>query len=180
MIHSSLPNMWCDISNSKYERVWYHGGPKLYILLSRIQTYNVALVKSFHIMIGTSAMQNRNLQRQMAIMMTSSNGNIYALLALCAGNSPVPVNSPHKGQSRGALMFSFICVWINDWVNNREAGDLRRHRGHYDVRVMSRGNFLFSWATMCCHLIEITQVFGCKEKINSIMSKGTTMPTWIW
>ena len=33
-------------------------------------------------------------------------------------------------------MFSFICVWINDWVKNREAGDLRRHRGHYDVNVM--------------------------------------------
>ena len=62
-----------------------------------------------------------------------------ALLALCAGNSPVPVNSPHKGQWRGALMFSFICVWINDWVNNREAGDLRRHRGHYDVNVMKSG-----------------------------------------
>ena len=59
-----------------------------------------------------------------------------ALLALCAGNSPVPVNSPHKGQWRGALMFSLICVWINGWVNNREAGDLRRHRGQYDVIVM--------------------------------------------
>ena len=57
-------------------------------------------------------------------------------LALCAGNSPVPVNSPHKGQWRGALMFSLICVWINGWVNNGEAGDLRRHRGHYDVSVM--------------------------------------------
>ena len=59
-----------------------------------------------------------------------------ALLALCAGTSPVPVNSPHKGQWRGALMFSLICAQINDSVNNREAGDLRRHRGHYDVRVM--------------------------------------------
>ena len=47
-----------------------------------------------------------------------------------------PVNSPHKGQLRGALMFSLICAWINDWVNNREAGDLRRHRDHYDVIVM--------------------------------------------
>ena len=46
-----------------------------------------------------------------------------ALLALCAGNSPVPVNSPYKGQWRGALMFSLICAWINDWVINREAGD---------------------------------------------------------
>ena len=48
-----------------------------------------------------------------------------------------PVNSPHKGQWCGALMFSLICVLINDWVNNRGAGDLRRHRGHCDVIVMS-------------------------------------------
>ena len=47
-----------------------------------------------------------------------------------------PVNSPHKGQWRGALMFSLICVWINGWVNNREAGDLRPYRAHYDVTVM--------------------------------------------
>ena len=47
-----------------------------------------------------------------------------------------PVNSTHKGQWRGALMFSFICVWINGWVNNREAEDLRRYRTHYDVIVM--------------------------------------------
>ena len=48
-----------------------------------------------------------------------------------------PVNSPHKGQWRGALMFSLICTWIKDWVNNGEAGDLRRYRAHYDVIVMS-------------------------------------------
>ena len=47
-----------------------------------------------------------------------------------------PVNSPHKGQWRGALMFSFICAGINGWVNNGEAGDLRRHRAHYDTTVI--------------------------------------------
>ena len=47
-----------------------------------------------------------------------------------------PVNSPHKGQWRGALMFTLICARINGWVNTREAGDLRRHRTHYDVTVM--------------------------------------------
>ena len=47
-----------------------------------------------------------------------------------------PVNSPHKGQWRGALVFSLICAWINGQVNNREVGDLRRHRAHYDVIVM--------------------------------------------
>ena len=45
-----------------------------------------------------------------------------------------PVNSPHKGKWRGALMFSLICAWINGWVN--EAGDLRCHRAHYYVIVM--------------------------------------------
>ena len=47
-----------------------------------------------------------------------------------------PVNSPHKGQWRGALMFTLICARINGWVNNGEAGDLRRNRAHYDVIVM--------------------------------------------
>ena len=47
-----------------------------------------------------------------------------------------PVNSPRKGQWRGALMFSLIGALKNGWVNNREAGDLSRHRAHYDVIVM--------------------------------------------
>ena len=56
-----------------------------------------------------------------------------------------PVNSPHKGQWRGALMFSLICVSINGWVNNRKAGDLRRHRTHYDVIVMK---YFYYWPFM--------------------------------
>ena len=47
-----------------------------------------------------------------------------------------PVNSPHKRQWRGALMFSLICVWMNGWVNNRQAGDMRRYHAHYDVIVI--------------------------------------------
>ena len=47
-----------------------------------------------------------------------------------------PVNSPHKGQWREALIFSLIDAWTNGWVNNRDAGGLRRHCGHYDVTVM--------------------------------------------
>ena len=50
-----------------------------------------------------------------------------------------PVNSPHKGKWRGALMFSLIFTWLNGWVNSREAGDLRRYRAHYDVIVMIHG-----------------------------------------
>ena len=59
-----------------------------------------------------------------------------ALLAICAGNSPVPVNSPHKGQWRGALMLSLIFARTNGWVNTGEAGDFRHNHAHYDVIVM--------------------------------------------
>ena len=48
-----------------------------------------------------------------------------------------PVNSLRKGQWCGALVVSLICVWISGWVNNREAGDLRRYRANYDVSVMN-------------------------------------------
>ena len=46
------------------------------------------------------------------------------------------MDSPHKGQWRGALMFSLICSWTNFWANKRDAGDMRRHCAHYDVTVM--------------------------------------------
>ena len=70
-------------------------------------------------------------------MITSSNGNILRVTGhLCGEFVRSPVNSPHKDQWRGTLMFSLICIRINCWVNNCEAGDLRRHRAHYDVIVM--------------------------------------------
>ena len=90
-----------------------------------------------------------------------------ALLALCVGNSPVPVNSPHKDQWRGALMFSLICVWINGWVNDREAGDLRRHRGHYDVNVM--------WRRHCMKAVPILHA-RCKVNVSS----GLEIPIVAW
>ena len=67
------------------------------------------------------------------------------------------VNSPLKGQWRGALVFSLICAWINVWVNNREAGDLRRHCAqlwrHCNVEIKVRV-FCFSGCPVtpipCC------------------------------
>ena len=60
-----------------------------------------------------------------------------------------PVNPSHKGQWRGALMFSLICTRINGWVNNGEADGLRRQRVHYDVTVM----FTFNHYQYPCHII---------------------------
>ena len=45
-----------------------------------------------------------------------------------------PVNSLHKGQWRGALIFYLRLN--NDWANNREVGFLRCSRAEYDVTIM--------------------------------------------
>ena len=56
-----------------------------------------------------------------------------------------PVNSPHKCKCRRALMISLICAKINSWVNNQDAGDLRRHHVYYDVTVME-GRLICSYS----------------------------------
>ena len=54
-----------------------------------------------------------------------------ALLAFCAGNSPVTGEFPSQRASDAELWhFLWSAPWINGWVNNRDACDLRRHRCH--------------------------------------------------
>ena len=106
------------------------------------------------------------LQSYQYLIMVSWHGNTFILVALhddcikwkhfprywpfVRGIHRSPVTSSHKGQWRGALMFSLICVWINGWVNNREAGDLRRYRAHYDVTLML-------WDEWRSHRIHLTE-----------------------
>ena len=71
-----------------------------------------------------------------SVMMTSSNGNIFALLAICAGNSPVHGEFPAQRPVTRSFDVILICAWTNGWVNNRVSGDLWCHRTHYDVNVM--------------------------------------------
>ena len=91
-----------------------------------------------------------------------------------------PVNSPHKGQWRGPLMFSLICAWINDWVNNGKAGDLRRHRAHYEVIVMyiawnSLHRQIGSNYTCWMHNVGVQSGFhGCEWKARSPVNE------WAW
>ena len=61
-----------------------------------------------------------------------------ALLAICAGNSPVTGEFP--AQKPVTRSFDVCFDLINGWVNNSGAGDLRRHCAHYDVTVMIFGN----------------------------------------
>ena len=63
-----------------------------------------------------------------------------------------PINSPHKGQWRGALVFSLIWAWTNGWVNNRDAGAFGCYRAHYDVTVMTRDGVM-TWRLFLYHCI---------------------------
>ena len=69
-----------------------------------------------------------------------------ALLAICAGNSPVTGGFPAQRPVRRSFDVFFDLHLNNDWVNNREAGDLRCHRVHYDVTVRLTIPF-----AKCCH-----------------------------
>ena len=90
-----------------------------------------------------------------------------------------PVNSPHKGQWCGALIFSLICTWIKGWVNNCEPGDLRRHRAHHDVTVMTV-SVLLCHTEVQWHFLE-GSFTGSVKDINTIsqrpMSKCCKVPS---
>ena len=85
----------------------------------------------------------------MEFMMTSSNGNIFRVTgSLCGeftGDRWIP-----RTMASGAELWCFLwsAPWKNGWVNNREAGDLRRHCAHYDVIVISHTDKMasFHWA----------------------------------
>ena len=69
-------------------------------------------------------------------MMTSSNGNILRVTGHLCGEFSGPGEFPAQRPVTRSFDVFFDLVWINEWVNNREAGDLRRYRANYDVTVM--------------------------------------------
>ena len=61
-----------------------------------------------------------------------------ALLAICVGNSPVTGEFPTQGPVTRSFDVFFHLRLNKQLSNDREAGDLRRCRAHYDVIVMYR------------------------------------------
>ena len=59
-----------------------------------------------------------------------------ALLALCEGNPAVTGAFPSRRPVTLIFMFSLIWAWTNLFANNRDSGDLRRHRAPYNVIVI--------------------------------------------
>ena len=79
-------------------------------------------------------------------MMTSSNANIFSVTGPLCGEFTGPRWIPRTKASDAELWcFLWSAHWINGWVNNGEAGDLRRHRAHYDVIIMLELNMSSLW-----------------------------------
>ena len=93
----------------------------------------------------------------------------FALLTIFEGNRQPPVDYPHKDQWRGALMFSLIGPWTKCWANNRDTGDLRSHRAHYDVTIMSKmfqGHLILVFGFIQLSLpIHCTPAFLCSWRV---------------
>ena len=64
------------------------------------------------------------------------NGNIFRITGHLCGELTGHRWIPRTKASDAEFLFSLICAWMNGWVSTRESGDLRRHRRHYDVKVM--------------------------------------------
>ena len=85
-------------------------------------------------------------------MMTSSNGNIFRVTGPLCGEFTGPRWIPLTKASDAEPWCSlWSAPWINGWVNNREAGDLRRHRAHYDVFVMQRRRISWGASDLSWH-----------------------------
>ena len=109
-----------------------------------------------------------------------------ALPALCAGNSSVTCEFPSQGQWRRALKFSLICTCTNDLVNNRDAGDMGRHRSHYDATVMFHSfphcfDLCQLRSSKCQHINALSVLLvicvGTPPQIHDSLHKGSVMPT---
>ena len=130
-IHSSILT-----NSSNFEIIVIIGDKNIKKYLWHNNNNNKYLWHNLHIALLSWLPISKKFYRHI-FMMTSSNGNIFRVTGIIVrGIHRWPVNSPRKGQWRGAVMFSLICALNKGWVNNREGGDFRRHRAHYDVNVM--------------------------------------------
>ena len=114
-------------------------------------------------------------------MMTLSNGNISALLAICAGNHRSPVNSPRKCQWRGALMFSLICALnkrlskqCRGWWFETPSCPLWRHCNelHHKKMTFSKRFLRFCFSMTSWHMFTVTT--KCLKQISPSNSQNWT------
>ena len=140
---------WNKSTMNKYYRILSHGNShtnemftlkSFLLVLLPLNTLSFWSQESWH---SVSLIQQSCLHQVVFRLNQSSHDDVIKWKHFPRYWPFVRVNSPHKGQWRGALMFTLICARINGWANNCKAGDLRRNHAHYDVIVVTKFHRLF-------------------------------------
>ena len=121
------------------------------------------------------------LSHKSSIRVVSPNGNIFRVTGPLWGESTgdrSPVDSPHKGQWRGALMFSLICTSTNGWANNRDAGDLERHHAQYNVTVINCYQLRFNIPCCCPVKLLWASQFSLKDCMSPLRPLREILSWW--
>ena len=96
-----------------------------------------------------------------------------ALLAICAGNSPVTGEFPTQRPVTWNFDVFFDLRHNKRWVNNGEAGDLSRHRAHYNVTVMSttskQQHLISIWISQVLLIFNIDLCEICNEALKQFL-----------
>ena len=143
-MHSPYFRWWCDVKS-----IWGKWGGWLYLpnymVCDTLPPYTHRIeIRAFALAPSRAWLRNMETPKYLlqGSLLLTFNDNVIKwkhfprYWPFVRGIHRLPVNSPLKGQWPWALRFSLICAWTNSWVNNRGAGDLRRHCVHYDVTAM--------------------------------------------
>ena len=96
-------------------------------------------------------------------MMTSSNKTFSALLALCEGNPPITSGFPSQRPVTRVFDVFFDLRLNKRLSNNRDHGNLRRYRVHYDVNVMSMSRQANITTYSACKYLIISHLSCCQQ-----------------
>ena len=131
-----------------------------------------------------SSMQRGNHERYVTTIITQTTTNHDDILKwksypcywpLVRGIHRSPMNSPHKGEWHGALIFSLI--WTNGWANNRDAGQgyetpSRSLWRHCNVMI-NRERCISLWGTWCIHVYQNNLfVYHCPTRVFNWWAPG--------
>ena len=147
-IHSQASKVWEWVSNFIRHSIgmWLpiHTGVKVNPCYQTGPSWNIHWLNSIVVICSNEVMSNSK-----SIMASSKIETFSRYWPFVRGIHRSLLDSPHKGQRRGALMFSLTCAWTNHWVNIRDAGDLKRYRAHYDITLTG---FIFLTAVLSWHV----------------------------
>ena len=134
MVNKFEEPYWWNLSGS-----WCHQGISIHginlfhteysIFITQLVVYYIVCNIIFH---NITASINRSLSLPMNVIKWKHFLHYWPFVW---GIHRSPVNSLHKGQWCRAF-FLLIYAWINGWVNNHEAGDLRCYCAHYNVTII--------------------------------------------